>query len=276
MKVYSQNISYSTLKIDHVLINVNDLDSAKLEYENYGFTVVYGGLPKKALNALVFLSDGTVIELIGKDRLPAVYTFFNKLRITKLFGIMKDRITSFRNAPVGLFNYCLYTGNLSSTYKYLNQKGVNVSPPVSFSRLREDKIKIKWELVGSFPYDLPFFIGNYSPSRLSGTIYTVHKNKAIALDSLVIETTNFDKYHNDYNIIYNQVPQIHLNNNLRISRYKLTHQVVILQETNIIHSVFTKKDQSKPILFFVKCDSNTKPVKVNKFIILTANKFQSR
>jgi hypothetical protein len=272
MKLNSQGTSYVNLKIDHVLINVNNLDSAKKAYENYGFTVVYGGSPTKALNALIFLRDGTVIELIGKDRLPYLYTLLNKLRITKLFGIMKDRIASFKNAPVGLFNYCLYTENLNSTYKYLKQKGLKVSSPISLSRLREDKIKINWNLVGSFPYDLPFFIENYSPSRLSDVIYTVHKNKAIALDSLVIETTSFDKYYNNYNIIYNQVPKIHLNNNIRRSTYKLTDQAIILQETTIIRSVFTKKDQSIPIRFFVKCDSNSdvKSYKVNEFITLTA------
>lgn len=266
-----QSQNYLTPEIDHVLIAVNNLDSAKKEYEKYGFTVVYGGTKKKALNALIFLYDGTVIELIGKDRLPSVYTFLNKVRLTSLFGIMKDRITAFRKVPVGLFNYCLYTENLDSTYKYLKQHDLKVAKQVSFSRLREDKIKIKWELVGSFPYDLPFFIKNYIPSRLSVTTYTTHKNMTIAIDTLVIETNSFDKYSKIYNLIYNQVPQVIQKNNVRTLTYILLKQNVVLQETIIVHSFFTKKDQSAPVRISVKCKKNSeiKENKINTFITLT-------
>lgn len=269
MKSQSQNCPIH--KIDHVLIAVNDLDSAKLEYERFGFTVVYGGSTKKALNALIFLKDGSVIELIGKDRLPFVYTLLNKLRFTKFFGMMKDRITAFRNLPAGLFNYCLYAENLDSTYKYLKKSGLKVAKPVAFARLREDKIKTKWELVGSFPYDLPFFINNYNPSRLSDTAYITHKNKAMSIDTLVIETNSFDKYSKIYNTIYNQVPQVILNNNVRTSTYKLLKQNVVLQESSIVHSFFTKKDQSAPVRISVKSDksSEIKLEKLNEFINLT-------
>lgn len=271
MESYSQSQNYLIPKIDHVLIAVNNLDSAKIEYEKYGFTVVYGGKEKKAFNALIFLRDGSVIELIGKDRLPSLYTFLNKLRIIKLFGIMKDRITAFRNLPAGLFNYCLYTENLDSTYEYLKQNGLKVSKPVSFSRHREDEIKIRWELVGMFPYDLPFFIENYNPSRLSDTANTSHKNNAIAIDTLIIETNAFNKYVKIYNVIYNQTPQVSLNNSVRTSTYKLTEQYVILKEASIVHSFFSKKDLSAPVKISVKCDqrSEMKPEKVNEFITLT-------
>lgn len=269
--MHSQSPYYLTPKIDHVLIAVNNLDSAKLEYEKYGFTVVYGGSAKKAFNALIFLRDGSLIELIGKDRLPLVYTFLNKLRFTKLFGIMKDRITAFRNLPVGLFNYCLYTESLDSTFKYLKRNGLTVAKPVSFSRLREDNTKVRWELVGMFPYDLPFFIENYRPSRLSDSAYLIHKNKAIAIDTLMIETNSFDKYFKIYNIIYNQIPEVQLNSNIRISIYKLSKQYVVLKETTSVNTFFKKNDGSAPVQISVKCEkgSETTPKKVNEFIRLT-------
>ncbi len=253
------------------MIAVNNLDSAIIEYERYGFTVVYGGAAKKAFNALIFLRDGTAIELIGKDRLPYPYTFLNKLRITNLFGMMKDRIAAFRNIPPGLFNYCLYTENLNSTYKYLKQLDLRVAKPVSFSRLRDDMVKIKWELIGTYPYDLPFFIGAYTPARLSDATSALHKNKAIAIDSIIIATNSFDKYYQTYNIIYNQIPIVQMNNNKRFSIYKLGSQFVVLQEATEIHSFFTKKDQSYPVRFSIKCerDSCIKTDRLNNFIMLT-------
>lgn len=271
IKSYCQHPNYSKPKIDHILIAVNNLDSAKAEYEKYGFTVIYAGSSKKALNALIFLKDGTAIELIGKDRLPALYTFLNKLRITRLFGMMKDRIAAFRNLPSGLFNYCLHSDNLDATYHYLKQNRIKVAKPVSFSRLRNDMKKIKWELVGTFPYDLPFFIDSYTPGRLSDTMYTKHKNKAIAIDGIVIKTNSFDNYYKMYNAIYAQIPVVGFKNNLRTSIYKLMDQYIVLQEDVVIHSVFTKKDRSAPVQFLIKCEegSEIKFSQLNSFITLT-------
>jgi hypothetical protein len=267
---HSQNACYPKPKIDHILVVVNNLDSAKVEYEKYGFTVIYAGSSQKALNALIFLKDGTAIELIGKDRLPPVYTFLNKLRITRLFGIMKDRIATFRNLPTGLFNYCLHSDNLDSTFQNLKCNLLEVDKPVSFSRLRDDMQKIRWDLVGTFPYDLPFFIGNYIPSRLSDTVYTYHRNKAIAIDGIVIETNSFDKYYQMYNVIYDQIPKIILNDNMRIATYKLTDQYIVLQEAAHVHSIFTKRDKSVPVRFSLKCEqgSEIKFNQVNSFISL--------
>lgn len=267
---YSQNQSYQNPKIDHILIAVDNLDSAIVEYKNYGFTVIYAGSSKDALNALIFLRDGTAIELIGKDRFPHIFTFLNNIRFTRLFGIMKDRISAFRDIPVGLFNYSLYTEDLHLTYKYLKFNGLKVAKPVSFTRQREDLINIKWELIGLFPNDLPFFIGNYSPSRLSDTSFIIHKNHAVAIDSLVIETNSFDKYYQIYNVIYNQKPQIHQKDTFRTCIYRLIDNYVILQEDIQIHSFFTKKDQSAPIRVSIKCEGSSylKPGKLNDFITL--------
>jgi hypothetical protein len=267
---YSQKTNYSTPKIDHILIAVRNLGSAKAEYEKLGFTVVYAGSPKKALNALIFLKDGTAIELIGQDRLPFIYTFLNKLRITRLFGKMKDRVAAFRDLPTGLFNYCLYSDNLNLIYQKLKQNKIKVDKPVSFSRLRNDLQKITWKLDGTFPYDLPFFIENYTPSRLSDSAFSAHGNKAIAINGIVIETSSFDRYYQMYNVIYNQIPKIILDNNMRMSTYILTNQYVVLQETPDVRSIFTKDDKSAPVRFFLRCEkaSEIKYRQVNSFITL--------
>jgi len=217
----------------------------------------------------IFLQDGSAIELIGKDRLPNLYTILNRLRFTRIFGLMKDRITAFRDLRDGLFNYCLNTDDLLATYEYLELNGLDVAKPISLARLRDDDVKIKWQLIGSSPYDLPFFIGDYNPARISDPLCTQHANKALSLDSIIIATDSFEKYYRIYNVIYNQTPEIELSDTLRTSTYRLTRQVVILQETKIVNWFFTPGDQSAPVKVFITCDEIPDANKVNEFISLT-------
>jgi len=126
------------LRLYHILIAVENLADSKKEYEGYGFTVVYGGTEKDTYSTFIFLKDSTLIELVGKDRSPRLFAFLNKLRITRLFSLMKDRITGFRKIKARVFNYCLYSNNLNSTHYCLKQNGIKAVPLKIFSRFRED------------------------------------------------------------------------------------------------------------------------------------------
>lgn len=267
-KLFSQTF-LDNIRIDHVLIAVDNLDSAKAEYEGYGFKVVYGGTAKNSLNALIFLMDGTLIELIGKDRMPNYFSFFHGIGIARLTGLMKDRITMFRKVPYGLFNYCLYTEHLDSTYNYLRSKSIRADKPKKFNRKRDDGRTIYWSLVGTKPYDLPFYINDYEPSRVSDSNYLNHKNGAIGIDSLEIETNKFDAYLDIYNRMYGQSPKITGNLSSRYARYWLKNQCVILRETTENRSTFGIKDFSKPTRVYLSLDKPQRAAKqLNDFIFL--------
>lgn len=239
------------VRIDHVLIAVDNLDSAKFEYEQNGFNVVYGGTKRKSLNALIFLKDGTVIELIGKDRFPWYYTILNKVGISKLFGLMKDRITKFRKAPDGLFNYCLYSTDLDSTYKNLKANLIKCDKPKQLNRKRDDGIVIKWSLIGTCPYDLPFYINDYSPSRVSDSLLLEHQNGVIGIDSLDVVTNQFESYLKLYNLIYNQSPIVNGSVGLRYARYHLKGQTLILKESVESFVTFNRKECSMPVMVYL-------------------------
>lgn len=267
-KLFSQSF-LDNIRIDHVLIAVDNLDSAKAEYERYGFRVVFGGAEKQSLNALIFLRDGTLIELIGKDRMPKYFSFFHGIGIARLTGLMKVRITMFRKVPSGLFNYCLYTEHLDSTYNYLRSKSIRADKPKNFKRKRDDGRTIYWSLVGTKPYDLPFYINDYVPSRLSDSTYLNHKNGVIGIDSLEIETNKFDAYLDIYNRMYGQSPKIIGSLSSRCARYWVNNQCVILRETTVKRSAFGRKDFSKPIRVYLSEDKPQSTMKIiNEFIFL--------
>lgn len=247
----------TNLKIDHLLIAVDNLDSAKRQYESYGFNVVYGGEEETSLNALIFLKDGTAIELVGKDRFPKLWKIFNSLRFTAIFGIMKDRITTFPKIREGFFNYSLYSDNLENTYKHLNKNKFIVDKPVRFSRHRNDSVKIQWELIGTKPYDLPFIIGDYTPSRLSDSIFVEHKNKAVAIDSIVVETIAVDEYIEIYTLLYQISPDIESKNGQKTAYFKIGNITLKLQEVARINSYF-KRSLSNTKSFTIKCEHTGK------------------
>lgn len=254
--------------VDHVLIAVPDLDAAKAEYEKYGFTVVYGGTEKKALNALIFLKDGTLIELIGKDRFPKYYSLLSGIGITRLPGLMKDRIAKFRKAPDGLFNYCLYARDLDSTYAHIKKSGIKCSRPVQLKRKREDGITTKWSLVGTKPYDLPFFINDYTPPRLSDSSLTEHVNGASGIDSLEVVTDRFDFYVKEYNTIYNQMAYISGSQGSRKAKYVLSGQKIILSETTASFKTFSKKEHSVPVKVYLKNKDKGTKKEINPYLSL--------
>lgn len=245
-------MSAANFRIDHLLIAVDNLDSAKKEYESYGFKVVYGGNERNALNALIFLKDGTAIELVGKDRFPVLYKVFNRLRLTLFFGIMKDRITTFPRVRAGFFNYSLFSDNLDSIYKYLSRNKIIVDEPRQFSRLRNDGVYINWKLVGTKPYDLPFIIGNYTPSRLSDSTFLEHENGAIAIDTIVIATISIEKYLNIYTLLYKAPIKIEAKNNTKTAYFKIDNITLELREVKAVNSFF-KGDLSVTKSFSIKC-----------------------
>lgn len=244
--------SYSQVThIDHILIAVDDLEKAKMEYEKYGFNVRDGGIDKKSLNAIIFLKDGTLIELIGKDRFPGYYTVLNKIRVSRLLGLMKDRISQFPKAPTILFNYCLYSTDLDSTYLKLKANKIKCDKPIQLQRKRDDGVIIQWQLIGTYPYDLPFFINDYSPSRLSDTSFQNHPIGVQGIDSLEVMTNSFDSYMQIYNLIYGGSPAATGVMGTRIVRYQLKDQIVILRENNTLFLTFNPGEKSIPVRVYL-------------------------
>lgn len=266
--LFACRISAQNIRIDHVLIAVPDLKAAKAEYEKYGFKVVYGGTEKKALNALIFLRDGTLIELIGKDRFPKYYSLLSGIGITRLLGLMKDRIAKFRKAPDGLFNYCLYVHDLDSTYTHFKENGIKCNKPIQLKRKREDGMTIKWSLVGTKPYDLPFFINDYTPPRLSDSTLLSHNNGAVGIDSLVVITDRFEFYVKVYNTLYNRSPYISGTLGSRKAEYVLSQQSVILSETTVPFTTFRKKQHSVPVKVYLKNLNKNNKEELNQYLNL--------
>src|SRR5205809_8052880 len=68
----------TSLRIDHVVILVNELSKATDDYTSLGFTVVQGGEHADGLthNALISFADGAYLELIAFKRHAPEHVFY--------------------------------------------------------------------------------------------------------------------------------------------------------------------------------------------------------
>lgn len=240
------------LTLDHVLIATDNLSDAKARCERLGFTVVYGGNEKSALNALIFLEDGTLIELIGKDRFSAALSLLHFVRLTRLFGLMIDRIAAFPGVPAGLFNISLHSPDLRATYDRLSKNGFAVDRPTRLRRKRDDGATIKWELLGTAPYDLPFIIGDYSPGRLSDEKLVRHANGAIGIANVTIGCRDLSRYVDLYSRMLDAQAVMADRDGVRQAAFQLPGSVITLVASDKPRRGFTLADMSFPLAFAVR------------------------
>lgn len=234
------------------MIATERLSEAKAHCERLGFKVAYGGTERRALNALIFLKDGTLIELIGKDRFPAIVSLLRSMRLTRLFGLMIDRIASFPRVPAGLFNVSLHAADLHGTCRRLKENGIRVSRPTRLSRKRDDGVTVRWELLGTAPYDLPFIIGEYRPGRLSDASLMEHPNGAIGIDSVTIGCRDLARYGDIYTRLLEVQPVMATRNAVRCANFALTGSTVTLVESQDVPNIFTSADESFPLAFAIR------------------------
>lgn len=145
------------LGIDHALIAVDDLDAAMRTFQRLGFHVVRGGQhPNHGThNALVPLSDGCYLELIGVwDRaLASRYPHTN-------------RIVEALNNPNRLALFALDADDLDADVQAIRKRGLAISDPVPGERERPDGERVAWRTAHRDDPRLPFLIEDETPRAL--------------------------------------------------------------------------------------------------------------
>jgi catechol 2,3-dioxygenase-like lactoylglutathione lyase family enzyme len=167
----------SGLRLDHVVIAVDDLDTASRDYHALGFTVVAGGVHanRATHNALIAFEDGTYIELLaatGSDPLPGLIDFGMLLKHGE-----------------GLVGFALRSTDLDAEADRLRAVGFTVGDVVPGERRRSETMVIRWKLAlldGGFA---PFLIEDVTPRdwRVSSDpAVTTHANQARGLRAVTI------------------------------------------------------------------------------------------
>lgn len=189
-------------KIGHVLFKVSDLKTAVSDYEKLGFTVVLGSTPDKATNAMIYLADGSFIELytasVGKmnGMVLALLKMLRKLNPGKI-----DRYINYLSFKEGMNDFALDSiprNGFKESVEYLISEGVALSKPMAMKRVDVDNCERKWNL--SFPkdYRLPFFMDDYKPAVKPTIEQITHKNGVLGIEELIINVVEYDYFVDTY------------------------------------------------------------------------------
>jgi catechol 2,3-dioxygenase-like lactoylglutathione lyase family enzyme len=145
------------LRLDHLVILVDDLPAAVADYRMAGFRVLDGGRHAGGLteNALVGFEDGTYLELIA---------FVDP-------GDTRDNNWGWRQFARrggGLFDYCLASDDLDADVARLRAAGLTVGDPTDGGRKRPDGIELRWRgaQIWQPGRELPFLIEDLTPREL--------------------------------------------------------------------------------------------------------------
>jgi catechol 2,3-dioxygenase-like lactoylglutathione lyase family enzyme len=161
-----------SLPLDHLVIAVDDLETASRDYHDLGFTVVQGGVHanRATHNALIALADGTYLELLaatGEAPLPGLIDFG---------ALLKD--------GEGLRGFALRSADLDADAARLRAAGLAVGDVIPGERRRTDGTVLRWKLALLDEGFAPFLIGDVTPREWrvpSGPAVTTHANGGLGV-----------------------------------------------------------------------------------------------
>lgn len=178
-----------TLRFDHAVVCVFDLEQAMEDFRGLGFNPIIGGIHAggKTHNALMIFRDGTYLELLA----PTSPTLLNNLdpedRSTFLF--------LFANGE-GFRAYALFSDNLEADAAAMQTRGLSVDLQPANGRARPDGVQLRWRsaYLSDQPGTMtPFFLEDLTPRNLrvpDDPATTTHPNGAVGIWELTINMSN--------------------------------------------------------------------------------------
>jgi hypothetical protein len=143
--------------IDHVVIASDDLDTAILNAQRAGFTVVPGGVhgSGNTQNALIGFEDGSYLELFAPtpQGQNARHRWFPRIR----------------NGG-GLVDFCLLGADLATETARIREHGIEYAQPFAMARVTPQETRIEW-LLSTPPgvtgqHGWPFLIEDTTPRAI--------------------------------------------------------------------------------------------------------------
>jgi catechol 2,3-dioxygenase-like lactoylglutathione lyase family enzyme len=163
-----------TLKFDHIVIAVHDLDATIRDYGALGFNVLRGGdhPGRTTHNALVVFEDGSYFELIAWKAPAPEERWWQWLQ---------------RHGE-GIVDFALLPPDTGEVVRAAARRGLVLDGPIDGGRVRPDGERLRWQVARPPSPDLPFLCGDLTPRglRVPEGAARVHPNGARGVASLTI------------------------------------------------------------------------------------------
>jgi hypothetical protein len=175
------------MRLDHVIILVQDLTQAAQDYTTRGFTVTPGGehTHGNTHNALVCFADGVYLELLA----------------FKVAQRTEHRWDRYRDFP-GVIDYCLGYDSVEAAVGAANARGANYRYAGESGRVRPDGVQLRWRsgTADTPERGLPFMIDDVTPRELrapSGAAWQ-HANGVMGVAQLDVLVSDLTQARNDF------------------------------------------------------------------------------
>jgi hypothetical protein len=197
------------LGIDHLVIVVNDLESAAQDYQQLGFTVVPGGRhPVGSHNVLIPFADGSYLEIIAFYREATDHRWWDPLETGER-----------------LVDYCFRTDGLRGDTQKFREAGIDINDPVPWSRTRPDGYELKWLLSlarGRHRGVAPFLIEDVTPRSERVPQTFKHQNGASGIKKLTIAVANTTEIGRAYDNVLGRAGEAVEDTSLRAAGLRFT------------------------------------------------------
>ena len=203
------------LKIDHIIIFVQDLYAAIEDFRALGFVCNYGGKHADGIteNGLIIFADGTYLELIaiveGHSYDEATFK-----------GLLLEN-------GEGYTGYALVSDDIQTEVKGLQTRGIQSEAIRAGSRKRPDGVEIRWQMTNLDSGRIPFLIQDDTPRLLRVPAegeHIQHENGAEGIAELKIMLTDLDAELKRYQSI--------LGSETENGRFELGESTILLEEAD--------------------------------------------
>lgn len=187
----------TSLKIDHIVIMVDDLAAASEDYKNLGFTVMPGGshADNPSHNALVIFQDGAYLEIIALQPGNS--------------SPRSSRLQKWAEAGPGLVDMALLPQDIEADIIAARARGVTIEDAQPGGRLRPDGQQVAWKTANLEGAGLPFFCADVTPRSLrvpEGEIRE-HPNGVTGVADVVIAVADLARSSALYGALLDLEPQ---------------------------------------------------------------------
>jgi len=180
----------SGLKLEHVVIRVDDLDIATRDFQSLGFNVVYGGVHGSGFthNALIHFQDGSFFELIAFRRRLLLKMLLNsgllRLLLKNTDNHIKYRFVEGIRFPEGFMDSALLSKGIVLDTEQANRRGLKTTKPIPFQREKPNGETVRWNIMSPFADALPFLRDAYVPEQRTNEADIRHDNGALGISSV--------------------------------------------------------------------------------------------
>lgn len=206
----------SSFRVDHIVILVDELDTAIADFRNLGFAVTPGGQHPSwgSRNALVGLADGAYLELIAFDgrladgRYEAKESLADQLADEDRSPV-ECRVLAWQAPAEGLVDFALLPADTQRDITQARQHGLDMEGPLPGSRTRPDGQTVRWQLGIPSTFDVPFLCGDVTDRslRIPPGEATHHANGVTGIERLLVAVADLDDSILRYRALLGTTPQ---------------------------------------------------------------------